>query len=306
MAEMGTDLQSQALDVDEQIAQERQAQETAVGKVTDKRDTAITKAQTDIENIHQKYEAIKEPEPFDYRNIKPPHHELSRDFMIKASILMAVSIAGAAFMRQGSMVAMAGMSGALQGLMAGDTARYNREMDQYERTIKMMQSEYDRRWKHYQGIMKDESKSIQEKEHEIRLAHLSYGEDYKDAIRPYGEHIKELEAQKRMIQRMMLTIPKAGRDSRTAPQKEYDRMATQEASSAGISIDEWKKQPGNSYKEMFESGKLRAPSSSSKSSESPFKTKKSPEQWVAEVKKEHPDWTPQQIAAEAKKRAGAK
>jgi hypothetical protein len=33
---------------------------------------------------------------------------------------------------------------------------------------------------------------------------------------------------------------------------------------------------------------------------------KTPAQWVSEVRKEHPDWTPEQVAAEARRRAGVR
>jgi hypothetical protein len=33
---------------------------------------------------------------------------------------------------------------------------------------------------------------------------------------------------------------------------------------------------------------------------------KTPAQWVSEVRREHPDWTPEQVAAEARRRAGVR
>lgn len=227
---MATDTKTtdqQLQDIDSERMNVLEKQQEAVDETIQKRDTELGKANTEIDRLYQQQMNVHEPEPFDYRKIKPPHHELSRDFMIKGAILLGVSLIGATYMRVGATGAMAGLSSALQALQAGDKLRYDEEMKRYETTIKLMGQEYERRQKHYNNIIKDINRSIQQKEHSIRLLHLQFGEDYKEAIRPYNEQLKWLDAQAKMMQRLKSTvvIRTMTHDSRTSPQKEYDRIA---------------------------------------------------------------------------------
>lgn len=214
-------------DIEKEQTAVREQEQQAYDAAAERRDTGIANAHQEIDKLYKENMAAREPEPFDYRTIKPPHHELSRDFMLKGAILMGVALVGAAYMRQGSTVAMAGLTAGLQALQAGDKMRYDEEMKRYELTIKMMGQEHDRRMKQYNSIIKNNNMSIQQKEHEIRLLQATYGEDANRIKQTYSEHLKDLDRQAAMIRKMHSTIviKNNTRDTRTSPQKEYDRIA---------------------------------------------------------------------------------
>ena len=255
-----------------------------------------------VQKTRREAAAVERP-PFNVPEFDA-HKMETAQFTKKAAGLFAIlAIAGSKILRTGSTGAMNALNGALQGLHTGNQAAYTERMAEYQNHVQVMLANHKEELQKYYDIQNNKNLSIQEQLDEIKLVSMAH-----------DNNLVNMAARQGSLDKVWTAIgqySKAGKqlhDTRTPEQKNYTTIMKQGATNLGVTEAEWAAMPGNDYASMLAKGELRTPTQQKKHGRSfePVAGTKTPEQWVTEVRAEHPDWKPEQIAAEAKKRAGVK
>lgn len=247
---------------------------TEISGIRDKEATAMAPLIAGNRESMERLKSEKMPERI------TPELDMRKEQMINhaksaSGLLALLAVVGGLAVRKSSTAAIKNMNAALQGLHTGNELAYQKNMEEYNQHLKLMEQKTNEEWQAYLAIQNNEKLSMQERVNEMQLIAKQYGNqaialehDYTKIL----QQISTLQKAKAEILAKQTSVP----DHRTAELKNYEVIARQGAESEGISVDAWKQIPGNDYQMLLNAGKLKSPSGGKRGSSRTFQAASGP------------------------------
>jgi peptidyl-tRNA hydrolase len=117
-------------------------------------------------------------------------------------IMLALAGLAGVMTRQPLMVSMRGMTGALQGLQAGDQKQFEEGYQQYKVNLDAALRQNDQKIKEFDRIVKSKEFSIREMDAQIKAMMKQNGDELGAAMVPFGDRLKHIQDQKQAVEKL--------------------------------------------------------------------------------------------------------